>query len=96
MSKLIIDFKHDDVMQPKPWPVAINDDNKVTSGLGNDDGATWNGFARKGEMGFFAAPTDFATIDFEAEDIVPVFTKDDVMFNWDIPIRAIRAEAVTA
>jgi hypothetical protein len=93
MSKLIIEFKHEDVMEPRPWPVGINDDNEVTSGLGNDDGAVWIGFARKGEQAYFASTTDIGTLDFESQDIVPVFTNNGTMFNWDIPIREIKAVA---
>ncbi len=93
MSKLIIEFKHKDVHEPRPWPVGINDDNIVTSGLGPDDGAVWIGFARKGEQAYFAATIDFLDIDFEKQDIVPVFTNNGSMFNWDIPIREIRAVA---
>ena len=93
MSKLIIEFKHSDVMEPRPWPIGINDDNIVTSGLGNDDGAVWIGFARKGEQAYFASPRDIGTLDFETQDIVPVFTNNGQMFNWDIPIAEIKAVA---
>jgi hypothetical protein len=91
MNVLIIDFKHADVTRPRPWPVVIDDDNQVISGLGPDDGATFVGFARKGEQRYYASVRDIGTIDFQSQDIVPVFVHHDVMFNWDIPIREIRA-----
>lgn len=91
MSRLIIEFQHTDVHEPAPWPIGINDDNVVTSGLGHDDGAVFLGFARKGQQEYFASPTDIGILDFQAQDIVPVFTNNGTMFNWDIAIRAIRA-----
>ena len=89
MSKIVIDFKHEDVHQPKPWPIGITDE-IVTSGLGNDDGAQLIGFAKKGEqvLAYFLEDTD--DIDFETQDIVPVFSANGGFFNWDIPIRGIR------
>jgi hypothetical protein len=87
---LIIDFKHSDVNEPRPWPIGINDDNIVTSGLGKDDGAVFIGFARKGEQKYFGSVRDILSIDFENEDIVPVFQTSTQMFNWDIPIRGVR------
>jgi hypothetical protein len=92
VSTLIINFKHDDVAQARPWPIGINDDNIVTSGLGEDDGAKWIGFAPKGKTEFLASTRALGTLDFEAQDIVPVFvTKDGGMFNWDIAIASIDA-----
>lgn len=91
MGTIIIDFKHEDVHARRPWPIGINDDNIVTSGLGEDDGATWVGFAPLGETTFLAPTYDLATLDFDAQNIVPVFVKDGTMFNWDIAIRAISA-----
>lgn len=46
------------------------------------------------ELAFYASTTAFASIDFEHEDIVPVFLKDDQMFNWNIPIRGFATAAL--
>ena len=89
MSKIVIDFKHEDVHQPRPWPVAITDD-IVTSGLGQDDGAVLIGFALAGSQTLAYMPEEIERIDFEAEDFVPVFSADNRFFNWSIPIRGIR------
>jgi hypothetical protein len=88
--QLIIEFKHVDPLAPRPWPVAIDDDNVVTSGLGDDDGAKFIGFARKGETKYFGSTRDILSIDFVNQDIVPVFQTATQMFNWDIPIRGFR------
>lgn len=96
MSKIVIDFKHEDVHQPRPWPIGITDE-IVTSGLGNDDGAQLIGFAKKDEQVLAYFLEDADDIDFEAEDIVPVFSADGGFFNWNLPIRGIRTieEAIT-
>lgn len=87
---MIIDFQHDDVHQPRPWPVGIKSDNAVTSGLGSDDGATLVGFARHGQQELVWTVDEARDIDFTAEKIVPVFANQTGLFNWDIPIRDIR------
>ena len=89
MSKIVIDFKHEDVHQPKPWPVGIAD-GIVTSGLGKDDGAVLIGFAKADTQALAFMPEEIDTIDFEAEDIVPVFSANGGFFNWNLPVRGIR------
>lgn len=91
MNALVIDLKRDDdIMVPAPWPIGIDADNKVTSGLGNDDGAILIGFAKAGEQGLTHYTEDIDAIDWDAEELVPVFSKDGGFFNWNIPVRGIR------
>lgn len=91
MNSLIIDFKRDeDIMVPAPWPVGIDATNKVTSGLGNDDGSFLIGFAQPGVEGLAYMPEDIGDIDFEAEELVPVFSNGKGFFNWNLIIRGIR------
>lgn len=87
---MIIDFQHDDINQPRPWPVGVKADNITTSGLGHDDGATLIGFARQGEEALAWNVDEARDIDFTVENVVPIFANHTGMFNWDIPIRAIR------
>lgn len=88
---LVITFKNPDIMKPQPWPIYVDEENFVTSGLGEDDGATFIGFAPKGETRFRATVREFDTLNFDEEDVVPVFVKDEQMFNWNIPIKKISA-----
>ena len=91
MNAIVIDFKCDeDIMVPAPWPVGIDADNKVTSGLGNDDGAVFIGFAQPGVEGLAYMPEDIGDIDFEAEELVPVFSNGGGFFNWNLIIRGVR------
>lgn len=90
MSKIVIDFKHEDVHQPRPWPVGISDE-IVTSGLGADDGAQLIGFAHAGVQGIERFADEWRGIDFEEQDWVPVFSANGGFFNWNLPIRGIRA-----
>lgn len=89
MSKIVIDFKHEDVHQPRPWPVGISDE-IVTSGLGADDGAQLIGFAHAGVQGIERFADEWRGIDFEEQDWVPVFSANGGFFNWNLPIRGIR------
>ena len=91
MSKLVIDFKRDDdIMVPAPWPIGLDDNNVVTSGLGHDDGAVLIGFAIEGEQTVVFFADQIADIDWEQDSLVPVFSKDNKFFNWNIPVRGIR------
>lgn len=89
MSKIVIDFKHEDVHQPRPWPVGIVD-GIATSGLGQDDGAILVGFAKEGVQGLSYMPEEIESIDFDAQNIVPIFSNAGGLFNWNLPIRGFR------
>lgn len=90
MNAIVIEFKHEDVHQPRSWPIGINDDNIVTSGLGAHDGAVFIGFAHPGVEGLAYTTEDIGDIDFEAEELVPVFSNGHGFFNWDVIIRGVR------
>jgi len=94
----VLDFKHEDVNEPRPWPVGIKD-GIVTSGLGDDDGAALIGFAIQGEQRAVFLADQIEAIDWDQDELVPVFSNAGGFFNWDIPIRGIRkievAEVIT-
>lgn len=92
MSKIIIEFEHTDVMSPRPWPVGINEQAVVTSGLGPDDGATLIGFGPKGAQEitvWLVAASEKPEI---VKGLVPTFASRDGsgLFEWSIPIAEIR------
>ena len=90
MSRLVIDLKRDDdIMVPAPWPIGL-EDGVVTSGLGHDDGAVLIGFAKKDEQSLAYMPEQIDTIDWDSEELVPVFSDGKGFFNWNIPVRGIR------
>ena len=82
MSKLIIDFQHTDVMQPRPWAIGVDADNDVTSGLGPDDGARLIGFGTQGEQSVSVWPEDARKDPASVVGLVPTFSDGDNMFEW--------------
>lgn len=90
MSKLIIDFQHDDVMQPKPWPVTIDENNDATSGLGNDDGARLVGFGESGSVGSaLILPEDARKDPASVIGLVPTFSTGTGLFWWQHAVRGL-------
>lgn len=91
MNAYVIDLKRDeDIMVPAPWPIGIDANGVVTSGLGNDDGAVLIGFAQSNVQGLEHTADEIDSIDWEAQDLVPVFSKNGGFFNWQVPVRGIR------
>jgi hypothetical protein len=90
MSKIIIEFEHEDVMTPRPWPVGINAEGIVTSGLGPDDGATLIGFGPKGKqeitVWLIAASTNPEIV----KGLVPTFSNEGGLFEWSLPIAELK------
>lgn len=85
---LIIEFQHHDVLEPRPWPVAVDSQGIVTSGLGPDDGATLIGFGPKGEQRitvWLVAASQKPEI---VKGLVPSFSdiNGKGLFEWSIPI----------
>lgn len=88
MSKLIIEFQHEDVMQPRPWPVGVNADDIVTSGLGHDDGARLLGFGLQGEQTVTVFPDAARKDPASIVGLVPTFSSaGGGMFEWSHPVR---------
>jgi len=65
-----------------PWPVGVDDDNNVVSGLGRDDGAWLVGFGPLGEQ-HVTVLTDQALEDpARVVGLVPTFSKEGGFFEW--------------
>lgn len=90
MTRLLIEFKHDNVNMPKPWPVAVTD-HIVTSGLGPDDGSFLVGFGTEGAYTVEVLYDDAVVHPHKVEGLVPVLVDHgQVMFNWDLPIKTMK------
>lgn len=90
MSRIIIDFKHDDVMQPKPWPVAVKD-GTVTSGLGTDDGANLIGFGEPGAQSVTVYLEDVIDDPSRAVGLSPTFAGGaSGLFEWGYVVAEIQ------
>lgn len=93
MTRIVIDFQHTDINEPMPWPLGINDELVVTSGLGPDDGAILIGFGPRGhsrETGITRHPVDALNEPGALVGMTASFSKDGNLFEWDLPIRGIR------
>lgn len=82
MSKLIIAFQNLDVMQPHPWPVGINDEDIVTSGLGDDDGAKILGFGTLGEQSVSVWIEEARRDPASVVGLAPTFSNRGGFFEW--------------
>lgn len=96
MSKLIIEFTNPDIMQSKPWPVAIDmKTGRALSGLGNDDGAMLIGFGMQGaqsvDVWFEPGKGNDGLTDL-IEGLVPTFSNKGGFFEWGTPIRSARVQ----
>jgi len=90
MSKLIIEFQHEDVMQPRPWPVGVSADDIVTSGLGHDDGARLLGFGPLGEQNVTVSPEAARTDPQSVIGLAPTFSNvGGNMFEWRYLVREL-------
>lgn len=97
--KLILSFNKtdpEDVMEPAPWPIGIDQNNRVTSGLPGEEGATLIGFAEPDEWELYAMAN--AAVDSPAlvKGLCPVFVEaegdDDEppkMFKFSLTIAEV-------
>ena len=75
MSQYLIPQSHNDVSKPTPWPVLIDEDGTVISGLGQDDGSHLLGFQKGEQQSVVLWFKDFQVLPATAVGLVPVFTK---------------------
>jgi hypothetical protein len=83
----IIKFQTEDVMQPQPWPIGVDDDGKVTSGLGPDDGAHLVGFGPRDEWTITVLRSQMTP-----ENVVglsPTFSDGHGLFQWRNLVSAV-------
>lgn len=92
--KMLIEFAHHDVMKARPWPVAIDKDDTVTSGLGRDDGAGLLGFQEQGVQRVTVTIEEVMEDPGLAVGLYPVFANGGV-FAWALPIRSVTVRHFT-
>jgi hypothetical protein len=85
-NKAIITFESPDVMASKPWPIGIDVNDNVTSGLGKDDGARLIGFGELGKQYVSVLIEDARDNPESVKGLVPTFAKDGGLFEWSIPV----------
>lgn len=93
MSRLIITFESLGVHQPQPWPIGIDENNIVTSGLGRDDGATLIGFGVQRNYHVDVYASEIREHPEKAVGLVPTFATASGMFEWSIRIKEVSVHA---
>jgi hypothetical protein len=78
-----------DRSQRYPWPVAIDGNHVVQSGLAEDDGARLVGFARPGQHSLAVSAGDGLEYPDRVVGMVPIFLNAGGVFNWDLRIQSI-------
>jgi hypothetical protein len=86
---MIITFVHDDIHQPRPWPVAVDEHNDVTSGLGPDDGARLIGFGPQSSETAVVYPDDVRGDPTLALGLVPSFSDGRGLFAWNLLVAEV-------
>ena len=87
-KRVIIQFETADDGR-RPWPVGVDPDGTVTSGLGPDDGAKLIGFGPLGENRVTVWPGDAVEDPASVVGLVATFGKGN-FFEWAIPIAELR------
>jgi hypothetical protein len=82
MAKTIIKFESEGLSQSHPWPVGLDENNVVTSGLGPDDGAILIGFGERGQYSIDVVAEDACKNPDSVVGLVPTFVKGGSMFEW--------------
>lgn len=88
---MVIYFEHTDVNKAQPWPIAVDPDGLVQSGLGNDDGSRLLGFGPKNVQAVDVRWQVAALAPDSVIGLVPTFAAPDGtgLFLWNIPIARI-------
>lgn len=81
----VIHFEHKDIHDPAPWPVAVDGENTVQSGLGRDDGARLIGFGPLGAQRVTVFAEDAIQDPARVVGLAPTFA-DGNMFSWNMPV----------
>lgn len=89
MSQYLISQSHGDVSKPAPWPVLVDEEGKVLSGLGSDDGSQLLGFQHGDVQQVVLWFADFQVLPATAVGLVPVFSQPGGMFAQHPEIVAV-------
>jgi hypothetical protein len=94
MSRLIIAFESVAIHRSQPWPVGVDDNDIVTSGLGKDDGAKLVGFGELGDNRITVFPDAVRRDPELAVGLVPTFS-DGSFFEWALRIKEVTVRQST-
>lgn len=93
MSKLILHFTPGPNGK-KPYPIAVEEDNKVRSGLGEDDGKSWLiGVGPRGEQSITHLSSAVRKEPGLAVGLSPSFSDGDGFFLWDAEISRVEVRS---
>lgn len=86
MKQITITLDQTDVMKPRPWPIRLDADYKVTSGLGQDDGALLVGFGPAGQQTITVYAEQAVADPASVVGLTATFS-DGNLFLWGIPVK---------
>lgn len=75
-----------------PYSVFVDENDTVTSGLGDDDGATFMGFGPRNEQRVTVTPAEARDKPALAVGLVATFAYGSI-FAWDIPVKSFGAQS---
>jgi hypothetical protein len=87
MSTILWFKGSEDVLEPRPWPVVINDEGHATSGLGHSDGAKLIGYGPFGEPAITVLPEDATATN--VIGLSPTFSDGKKFFVWALEIAGV-------
>jgi hypothetical protein len=90
MSNTVINFKPSgNVMDPAPWPILLDENWRVLSGMGPEgDGAQLVGFGPAGEQTVEVYAWEAMKHPENVEGMTPTFS-DGGLFVWNLPVESI-------
>lgn len=91
MTRLIIEFDIDKHNQ-RPWPILVDGEDTVISGLGPDDGSRLLGFGPFGAQRVDIFPEIVRQEPAAAKGLVATFS-NGTPFEWQVTVREVRVIA---
>ncbi|WP_025157233.1 hypothetical protein [Leifsonia aquatica] len=83
--KAVIHLEHNDPHDRAPWPIGIDENKRVTSGLGPDDGASLIGFGPAGSYDVTVFAEAALANPESVVGLVATFGNGG-MFSWNVPV----------
>lgn len=90
---MIIHLVADPVTLRRRWPIAVDGNNDVQSGLGPDDGARLIGFGPLGTQSVTVFPEEAIDTPESVIGLVPSFSDGSGFFEWGVEIRELEVRA---
>lgn len=92
MSLVIHFVRPEDPAARHPWPVAVDGNNRVQSGLGSDDGATLMGFEKPGSHSLEVMVADAIEKPELVLGLHPIFGGSGGMFSWALEVQQLEVK----